>query len=129
MSPGFDRGFLWPRLGLPDHGAAGPCRLLGRSAGKGVSFYEDYSMMRRAVTSAFVLVIGAIAYSSSLAQIALPAPPPTAAVAAVRDAKKVFVLNGGEDGDFQRGYPYGANVCYAKFYTSLQQSGHFQLVL
>ena len=65
---------------------------------------------------------------STPVQIAPPPPPPTAAVAAVRQAKKVFVLNGGADGDFLRGYPYGGNVCYAEFYTSLQQSGRFQLV-
>jgi hypothetical protein len=85
--------------------------------------------MRLAVsTTALMLVVGLGGCRTQPVQPAPVPPPPAVAVAVVRDAKKVFVLNGGEQKGFLGTYNYGQQTCYSEFYTALARTGHFQLV-
>jgi hypothetical protein len=85
--------------------------------------------MRFAVSVAVLtFVMGLGGCRSQPVQATPPPPPPAAAVAALRDAKKVFVLNGGEENGFLGTYNYGQQTCYNEFYTALARTGNFQLV-
>jgi hypothetical protein len=82
---------------------------------------------RRPLTCLCLLLVTATTAFTQKVKHLPPTPTPDV-IAKVTAAKKIFVSNLGENGQFAHDIPGGVNIAYREFYATLKEWGCFQLV-